>query len=59
MQQQVLAALEQLSSNQAQSNSILQQSQKSRNLIGAVGMLGATKALSELDDISDALGGDE
>ena len=59
MQQQILNNLEQLSSNQAQSNTILKQSQKSRNLIGAAGMLGATRALSELGDISDALGGDE
>ena len=52
MQQQIL-------NNLANGNSILQQSQKSRNLIGAAGVLGATRALSELGDINDALGGDE
>jgi hypothetical protein len=52
MQQQIL-------NNLANGNSILQQSQKSRNLIGSAGMLGATKALSALGDISDTLGGDE
>ena len=59
MQQQILAILEQLSSKQAQSNANLIQNQKSRNLMGAAGMLGATRVLSELGDISDSLGGDE
>ena len=32
---------------------------KTRGLMGAVGILGAGKALNELGDISDALSGDE
>ena len=59
MQQQILNNLEQLSSNQAQSNSILQQNQKSGNQKAAAGMLGGLVALNKLGDISDALGGDE
>lgn len=59
MQQQILNNLDQLSSNQAQSNSILKQNQKSGNQKAAAGMLGGIVALNQLGDISDSLGGDE
>ena len=59
MQQQILDNLEQLSSNQAQSNTILKQNQKSGNQKAAAGLLGGMVALNKLGDISDALGGDE
>jgi hypothetical protein len=55
----ILSALGQLSNDQSKTISVLQQSQKTRNLAATMGVLGATKALSELGDISDALGGDE
>ena len=59
MQQQILNNLEQLSSNQAQSNANLIQNQKIGKQRAAIGLLGGIAALNKLDDISDSLGGDE